>query len=160
MECLCRFSTADHIVVWSARTWSTGRSEWYRVEKELSGPFGAETGQSLSRNLHTLFYLIGGAATRQFLVAPMKCAKISEDEQLLVGALAEAQRKNWPLAVACFEDFLPQTCIRHIFEPAASIAAILDRAGYKFTQQPQLLAHGALDAYRRGSGRAQPIASH
>ena len=53
--CLCRFSTADHIVIWSARTWSTGRSNWHRVEKELSGPFGVETGQSLSRNLHTLF---------------------------------------------------------------------------------------------------------
>lgn len=160
MGCLCRFSTADHIVIWSARTWSTGRSEWHRVEKELSGPFGVETGQSLSRNLYTIFYLIGGAATRQFLVAPMKSARISEDEQLLVGALAEAQRKNWPLAVAYLEDFLPQTCIRHTFEPVAAVATILDRAGYRFTPQPQLMAHGALDAYRRGSARPQPIASH
>ena len=160
MGCLCQFSTADHIVVWSARTWSTGRSDWHRVEKELGGPFGAETGQSLSRNLHTLFYLIGGAATRQFLVAPMKCAKISEDEQLLVGALAEAQRKNWPLAVACLEDFLPQTCIRHLFEPIAAITTILDRAGYRFTRQPKLLSRDSVKAYRHGPGRTLSIASH
>jgi len=160
MGCLCRFSTADHIVIWSARTWSSGRSEWHRVEKELSRPFGIEAGQSLCRNLHTLFYLIGGAATRQFLLAPLKCAKISEDEKLLVGALAEAQRGNWPLAVAYLEDFLPQTCIRHMFEPIAAVATILDRAGYRFTQQPQLLSHGALEAYRHGPGQTQSIASH
>lgn len=160
MGCLCRFSTADHIVIWSARTWSRGRSEWHRVENELSGPFGVEAGRSLSRNLHTLFYLIGGAATRQFLLAPLKCAKISADEQLLVGALAEAQRDNWPLAVAYLEDFLPQTCIRHMFEPIAAVATILDRAGYRFTRQPQLLSHGALKAYRHGPGQTQSIASH
>ncbi len=160
MRCLCRFSTADHIVIWSARTWSSGRSEWHRVEKELRGPFGVETGQSLSRNLHTIFYLIGSAATRQILLAPMKCAKISDDEQLLIGALAEAQRNNWPLAVAYLEDFLPQTCIRHLFEPVAAVTRILDRAGYRFTRQPHLQAHGALDAYRRGRERSQPIASH
>ena len=160
MGCLCRFSTADHIVIWSARTWSRGRSEWHRVEKEFSGPFGVEAGRSLSRNLHTLFYLIGGAATRRFLLAPMKCAKISEDEQLLVGAFAEAQRDNWPLAVAYLENFLPQTCIRHTFEPIAAVATILGRAGYRFTPQPQLLSHEALKAYRHGPGRVQTIASH
>ena len=160
MRCLCQFSTADHLVIWSARTWSRGRSEWHRVEKELVGPFGVETGQSLSRNFYTLFYLIGGAATRQFLLAPLKCAKISEDEQLLVGALAEAQRKNWPLAVAYLEDFLPQTCIRHTFEPIAAVATILDRAGYRFTRQPRLLSHGALNAYRHGPERSRSLASH
>ena len=160
MSCLCRFSTADHIVIWSVRTWSRGRSEWHRVENELSGPFGVEAGQSLSRNLYTLYYLIGGAATREFLLAPLKCARISEDEQLLVGALAEAQRDNWPFAVACLENFLPQTCIRHAFEPIAAIATILDRAGYRFTRQPELLSHEALKAYRHGPDRAPSIASH
>ena len=160
MRCLCQYSTADHLVIWSARTWSSGRSEWHRVEKELSSPFGIEAGQSLSRNLHTLFYLISEAATRQIHVAPLKCAKISEDEQLLIGALAEAQRNNWPLAVAYLEDFLPQTCIRHTFEPVAAVAKILDRAGYRFTRQPHLLSHGALNAYRHDPERAQSVASH
>lgn len=160
MPCLCRFSTADHIVIWSARIWSCGRPEWPRVERELNGPFGIETGQSLCRNLHSLLYLIGGVATRQFLVAPLKSPEVSEDEQLLIGALAEAQRNNWPLAVALLEDFLPQTCIRHAFGPVAAITAILDRANYRFSRQPQLLSHRALAAYRNGPERAQSIASH
>ena len=65
--------------------------------------------------------------------------------------LAAARQNNWPLAVACLEDFLPQTCIRHAFEPMAVATAILGRAGHLFTPQPHLATHTAVQAYRSGS---------
>ena len=160
MTCLCRLSTADHIVIWSARAWFRDRSAWDRIENELGGGLGAEAGPPLCRNLLKLYGLIDGATTRPVRLSPPKCPRVSEDEQFLIGALAGAQRNNWPLAVACLEDFLPHTHIRRAFEPVAAITTILRWAGYAFTPQPQLMSHAAIEAYRPGSARQGPIASH
>ena len=153
MNCMCRFSTADRIVVWSVRTWGWDRSSWRCVERHLGESLGAADGQSLSRSLYGLCCLIGRSATRAFVLPPLECRRVSEDERMLVGALAEAQRDNWPLATAFLEDFLPPDCLRYAFHPIASAAEIFGRAGHEFTPQSGLPMHGAADA-------AQPIASH
>jgi len=109
MTCVCQLSTADHVVIWSARTWSWDRSGWHRVESEFDGPLGPEAGQSLCRNLFRLYSLVNGGATRQVRLSPLNCTGVSDDEQLLIGTLAAAQQNEWPFAVACLEDFLPKT---------------------------------------------------
>ena len=160
MTCMCRFSTADRIVVRSVRTWGWDRAGWRGVERRLADSFGAGDGQSLSRNLFGLYCLIGRSATREFLLPRLECRRVSEDEQMLIGALAEAQRDNWPHAVAFLEDFLPSDCVRYAFHPIGTVAITLGRAGYAFTPQPELLMHEALTPYRRGSAAPEPIASH
>ena len=160
MNCMCRFSTADRIVVWSVRTWGWDRSSWRCVERHLDESLGAADGRSLSRSLYGLFCLIGRSATREFMLPPLECRRVSEDERMLVGALAEAQRNNWPLAVAFLEDFLPSDCLRYAFHPIASAAETFGRAGHEFTPQPELLMHEAVDAYRHASDAPRQIASH
>lgn len=160
MTCMCGFSTADRIVVWSVRTWGWDRSSWRCVERHLGESLGAADGQSLSRSLYGLCCLIGRSATREFMLPPLECRRVSDDERVLVGALAEAQRDNWPLAVAFLEDFLPPDCLRYAFHPIATAAETFRRAGHEFTPQPELLLHRAVDAYRHGSDAPRSIASH
>ena len=160
MSCMCRFSTADRIVVWSVRTWGWDRVGWRDVERGLGESLGAEDGRSLTRNLYGLYCLIGRSATREFLLRPIGCRQVSEDERMLVGALAGAQQDDWPLAVAFLEDFLPQDCVRYAFHPIATAAETLRSNGHEFTPQPGLLAHRALDPYRRDPAAPEPIASH
>ena len=160
MTCICRFSNADRIVVWSVRTWGWEPTGWRDVERGLGESLGAGDGRSLTRNLYGLYCLIGRSATREFLLRPIGCRHASQDEQILVGAFAEAQQDNWPLAVAFLEDFLPPDCVRYAFHPIAAAADVLGRAGHAFTPQPGLLAHRALDPYRHNSAAPEPIASH
>ena len=160
MTCMCQFSTADRIVVWSVRTWGWDRAGWRDVERGLGEWLGAADGQSLTRNLYGLYCLIGRSATREFLLRPIGCRGVSQDERMLIGALAEAQQDNWPLAVAFLEDFLPRDCVRYAFHPIATAADTLGRAGHEFTPQTGLLGHAALDPYRHGAAAPQPIASH
>lgn len=160
MTCVCQLSTADHVVIWSARTWSWDRSGWHRVEDEFEGPLGPEAGQSLCRNLDAFYTMVNGAATRQVRLSPLNCSGVSDDELLLIGMLAAAQQNDWPVAVACLEEFLPQTCIRYAFEPIAAATAILGRAGHLFTPQPQLAFHAAMTAYSAGAPGPVTLASH
>ena len=155
MTCMCQFSTADRIVVWSVRTWGWDRAGWRDVERGLGVSLGAADGLSLTRNLYGLYCLIGRSATREFLLRPIGCRCASEDERMLIGALAEAQQDNWPLAVAFLEDFLPRDCVRYAFHPIATAAA-----RWAAPPQPGLLGHAALDPYRHGAAAPRPIASH
>ena len=150
MTCACQLSTADRIVVWSARIWHQDPSEWDTLVERVSVAVGEEAGRSLCRNLSALFLLINGAATRPFVLAPMETSRVSQDELLLIGVLAEAQRNDWPRAVACLDDFLSQDCTRGAFDPVSRIAAILGRAGYEFTRQPNARPHGQGEPHRSG----------
>ena len=160
MICACQLSTADRIVVWSARVWHQDPSEWESFAERVDAGIGIEAGRSLCRNLSTLHLLINGAATRPFLLAPMATIRVSDDEQLLVGALAEAQRDDWPLAVTYLEDFLHQDCIGQALDPVSAIVAILGRAGHELTRQPELRLQGGGASHRPGGAAPGSTTAH
>ena len=153
MTCARQLSTADRIVVWSARVWHQDPSEWEAFEQRVSAGVGPEAGRSLCRNLSMLHLLVNAAATRPFLLAPMETTRLSDDELLLIGVLGAAQRNNWPLAVTYLEDFLRQDCIPRAFDPVSAIVALLGRAGHELTRQPEIVLQGGAS---QRAGRVAP----
>ena len=77
MSCMCRFSTADRIVIWSVRVWGWDRPAWRDVERQLGSALGAEDARTLTRNLYGLYCLIGRSATRSFLLPRLGCRRVS-----------------------------------------------------------------------------------
>ena len=160
MTCVCQLSTADHVLIWSARTWSANRRDWPRVEQEFRGPLGIEAADDLCQGLIVFFSLINSSACRKVSLSPLTCPGVSDDEELLVGLLAEAQRNNWPAAVAMLEQILPPAAIRQALDPVAAIGRILAEAGYPFTRQSPAAAEDRDIGYRRDPSAPEHLICH
>ena len=158
--CACQLSTADRIVVWSARVWHQDPSGWEALVERVSAGVGPEPGRSLGRNLSMLHLLIDRTADRRFMLAPMQTTRVSDDERLLIGVFAEAQRNDWPLAVTYLEDFLPQDFTARAFGPVSAVVAILRRAGHEFTRQPELVLRGGGLSHRPGCTAPDSTTTH
>lgn len=124
------FSFAGKVLIWSGRRWNGHRRDWPNVEDEFSGPFGTHTGQALAAALDDLFCLLKARSVRPMVFGTPNSRHIQRDEALIVELIQMEQRHQSSLVISRLEQILPRDAARHAIAIVATIAHLLEQAGY------------------------------
>lgn len=125
------FSFAGKILIWSGRRWNGRRRDWPHVEDEFSGPFGLRTGQALATALDDLFGLLKERSVRPMVFGRANSRHIQRDEALIVELIQLEQRHQSSLVISRLEQILPSDAARQAIAIVATIAHLLEQAGYE-----------------------------
>jgi hypothetical protein len=126
-------SFAGQLLVWSGRQWVGRAADWQAVEAEFSGPFGPRDARDLAGALGGLFTLLNLAARRPMIFGPPNCRRVWRDEALIVRLVQLEQHNRSAWAFTLLEGVLPRAAAREAAGFVATIAHVLDRAGYDVT---------------------------
>ncbi len=127
------FSFAGKILIWSGRRWNGHRRDWPLVEDEFSGPFGSRTGHALAAALDDLFRLLKERSVRPMVFGVPNSRHIQRDEALIVELIQMEQRHQSSLVISRLEQILPGDAARQAIAIVATIAHLLEQAGYDVT---------------------------
>ena len=139
---------AGQFLLWGMRTWLLAfrqNSGPGGEDRPASGPSGAYRGVAGEGFLRAgvpkameliddIFSALAAAALREIDVRCPRCAYVSPDEALLLGAVAASQRKQHGISWSALTQLLPQAAARAALPSLISLAVLLRDA--ELTLQP------------------------
>ncbi len=130
--------TAGQFLLWGMRAWLLA----YRQGKDQPSAYRGVAGEGFLRAgvpqamelIDDIFSALAAAALREIDVRCPRCAFVSPDEALLLGAVAASQRKQHGISWSALTQLLPPAAARAALPSLISLAALLRDA--ELTLQP------------------------
>lgn len=130
--------TAGQFLLWGMRTWLLA----YRQSQDQPSAYRGIAGEGFLRAgvphamqlIDDIFSALAAAALREIDVRCPRCAFVSPDEALLLGAVAASQRKQHGIAWSALTQLLPPAAARAALPSLISLAVLLRDA--ELTLQP------------------------
>jgi hypothetical protein len=129
---------AGQFLLWGMRSWLLA----YRQGKDQPSAYRGIAGEGFLRAgvpqamelIDDVFSALAAAALREIDVRCLRCAYVSPDEALLLGAVAASQRKQHGIAWSALTQLLPPAAARATLPSLISLAILLRDA--ELTLQP------------------------
>ena len=120
---------AGQFLLWGMRSWLLA----FRQSKDRPSAYRGIAGEGFLRAgvpqamelIHDVFSALAVAAVRQVDVRCPRCAYVSPDEALLLGAVAASQRKQHGISWSALTQLLPQAAARAALPSLISLAVLL-----------------------------------
>lgn len=122
--------------VWCVRTWSYAVARRQCPRRQLLTAAAEPHDESTFRTLDLFMGIFMAGARRRIEIRIPPCGRISEDEALLLAALAGLESGDARAARAVFDDMLEPTASRHALLVAASLVEKLASSGHHLAATP------------------------
>lgn len=116
--------------VWCVRTWSYAVARRQCPRRQLLTASAEPRDEATFRTLDLFMGIFMAGARRRIEIRIPPCGRISEDEALLLAALASVESGDPGPARAVFADMLEPTAARHALLVAASLVEKLASTGH------------------------------
>ena len=120
---------AAQFIIWAVRTWVTAFKQQRGLDRETVDGFARFNLQQSAMALDEVMSIVAVSAERMIDIRCVKCRMVSEDEAILVNAVAAVQAGAQFLAHAGLRQWLPPAAARNALPGLVALGELLAVAG-------------------------------